>query len=122
MSARSEAAMQRHRQLWHENYEWYKAHGICPGCRLRWNAPGKVHCEQCLKETKQRKRRMDPDGGKQRAYNVERRARLKAAGLCVDCGRNEVLDRVRCPKCLAKARESRTAWEIRQRIQREAER
>ena len=29
------------------NYEWYKAHGICPCCQKRKARPGRVTCAEC---------------------------------------------------------------------------
>jgi len=43
--------------------------------------------------------------------NNSRRARLKALGLCVDCGQfNDNQPHIRCAECLAKQRESIRKW------------
>ena len=54
-------------------WNWYIMRSICPKCRKYRAAPGRVHCEVCLKQERECSRR--------------RRARLMAAGLCVRCGK-----------------------------------
>ena len=61
--------------------------------------------------------RRDPGRVKRNAYNRERKARLKEAGLCVECGKTKAVEgRTRCFTCERKIEESRQKWEIRQKI------
>ena len=34
----------------HEDYVWYKEHGICPTCRHAKASPGRVLCDECLEK------------------------------------------------------------------------
>jgi tRNA(Ile2) C34 agmatinyltransferase TiaS len=59
---------------------------------------------------------------KRKAYSRERRERLKAAGLCVDCGGEKAAKgKTRCKKCEMKMKESRQKWEILHAMDMEAE-
>ena len=37
-----------HREEESEMVRYYKSRGICPRCRARYAAEGRVHCESCL--------------------------------------------------------------------------
>ena len=97
----------------HEEYVWYKEHGICPICRHAMAAPGKVSCDGCLEKHRradrlsyQKKRRMAKN-----AYQKERRKRLKASGICYRCGRRKAEnDRTMCSECAIKYRRWNRAW------------
>lgn len=58
---------------------------------------------------------------KRNSYNRERRVRLKAEGLCIDCGKRQATEgQTRCPTCTRKKRESEQARRIRKRIEKKA--
>jgi len=98
-----------------ERYYWYKAAGICPRC-LKYSVPGMVYCADCYEKNRRHATEKDPDHAKKNAYAKERRAKLKAEGLCVDCGKRKAMDgRIRCAKCHATAQDSRIKYKIHQR-------
>lgn len=104
-----------------ERYEWYKAHGICPRCREQAMV-GRVYCAKCFRKTHAHWDKVDKDGSVNRQRCADRRKRLKAAGMCVNCGNAKAVDgKTLCPKCRAKNEESRTNYLIRQKIEREAQ-
>ena len=112
-----EAANRYHREL----YAWCTERGICAWCRKQWCAPGKIYCENCAKATKARAEIRDPGRVKRNAYNRERRATLKSAGICVECGKKPAWDgRTRCKRCTMKKRESEQVQRIKARIRKEA--
>lgn len=45
----------------HEDYVWYKEHGICPACKHAKASPGRVLCDECLEKQREtdRIRRMN---------------------------------------------------------------
>lgn len=118
----TEEAKQRNSKLRSEMYQWYVSHGICPYCGTRYPEPGRVLCVPCKRRIKVLRERNDPGNVKHKAYNHERREKLKAAGLCTDCGKASAMEgRIRCAKCEEKMKDSRKKWEIVRRIDREAE-
>lgn len=121
MPAVSKAAKEHSNALHRERHAWYKQHGICPRC-LNWSEPGKVYCGNCYKRIKAVQNRRDPTHELRNAYNRERRARLKAAGLCTNCGKRPTHDgQILCEQCKIKNRESQLKYNIKQKIRREAE-
>ena len=117
MSAVSERAKANERKRNRENYEWYKAHGICPKCKNAWAAPGRVFCEPCLKQKLTETMRF---GGEYNARKCkERRERLKEKGLCVRCARPAVEGKVLCASCARRNAETQQAARIRKRIEKE---
>jgi hypothetical protein len=121
MGTKSEAARRKNNETRSEEYYWYKSRGICPRCGRGYAEPGRVYCGPCYKRIKAQKDRNDPGREKRNAYNRERRARLKAAGICVDCGkRKAATGKTRCITCERKVKESREKWNIRQRIRLES--
>lgn len=121
-SVRSEASKAKCRVLRSEIYYWYKSKGICPRCGTRYAEPGFAICKQCKQHMAVLEERRDPGRAKRKAYNMERRARLKAEGICVDCGTARAVEgRTRCGKCEEKMRESRQRYSILKRMDMEAE-
>lgn len=118
----SEEARRHNIEIRSQTYYWYKAHGICPYCGVRNPEPGRVHCKQCLRHIKALQERRDPGKARHKQYNHERRERLKAAGLCTDCGRAWAVDgKTRCAKCLERMADSRTKRKILRRMDMEAD-
>lgn len=114
--AKAKAAKRRE-----ELVQWYKDHGICPRCK-GWAEPGRVYCKNCVKKTMDRRKRNDPTGNANRAYCVERRKRLKEAGLCVYCGKRVAIEgKVLCSVCKAKNQSSQEKYNLKKRLKREAE-
>lgn len=115
------------------NYEWCKAHGICPRCQKRKARPGRVTCAECSARNveaarrsyerltpEERRARMEKQPAEVRARYCEqskacqrkRKEARKAAGLCVVCGKVPPRpERLTCAACAAKnaayAREAR---------------
>lgn len=122
MPKKSEAAMRHNNEIRSEMYYWYRAHGICPYCGVRDPEPGRVLCLPCKRRIKTLRERKDPGNVKHNEYGRERRARLKAAGLCVDCGKAKAEEgRTRCQRCEERMKESRKKWEILHAMDMEAE-
>ena len=118
MPATSPEAKARYKQYLRERREWYKEHGICVQCLTKWTAPGKTQCETCTKLIAERADLRDPGRVKRRTYNRERRKRLIAEGLCVNCGKRAALEsQTRCHTCARKKRESEQVSRIRKRIE-----
>ena len=119
---KSEAAKAYNRQLRNENYHWYRSKGICPRCCTRYAEPGFAFCKQCKQHMADLAERRDPGSVKRKEYNRERRARLKAAGICTDCGKARAVEgRIRCQRCEERMKESRKKWEILHAMDIEAE-
>lgn len=73
--------------------EWYKAHKICPKCRVN-NAFGNyVHCAECLEKLslENRKRYIRNGGDIYSSRYAQKKKELRkkriAAGLCPNCGK-----------------------------------
>ena len=71
----------------HEEYEWFKARGICPICRKHMAAPNRVSCPECLERGKLWYAKREKKPGLSTYYTRLRRERRKAAGLCTICGK-----------------------------------
>ena len=122
MPATSPKAKAHNRFLRLEAYEWYKAHGICVGCRMAYAEPGRVYCAKCARKRRVSAEKHDPGNVIHRQFNKDRRDRLKAEGLCIDCGKKPAADgKLRCRTCGAKQNESNKAWRVRDKIKREAD-
>lgn len=91
-----------------DNYAWYKSHGICTDCHANDAEKGHNLCTDCRlkalsrsaeyrsRETQEkREKRLK----RQHEYAVSRYHSLKQAGICVDCGKREAVNNVRCPIC-----------------------
>ena len=122
MAAVAEAATAHNKALQREAYQWYKGSGVCVRCKKAYAEPGRTLCGRCKRIDAAQKDRCDPGRVRRNAYSIERRARLKAAGLCVDCGTARAVEgKTRCPVCERKMKESRKRWDILQKIEREAQ-
>lgn len=98
-------------------YRWYKAHGICPRCRTRWCVPGHVYCDDCYAHQYAVAERRDPGRVQRNAYDRDRRARLKAEGICTHCGQRPAEPgKLKCKECKDKQNESNRMYRLRQRI------
>lgn len=89
--------------------EFYKAKGICYYCGREKAAPGRTHCLNCLdkisingykyratwSEDKKKYYRGKAKAAQYRLYHER-----KEKGLCVDCGKKALENRVRCLNCL----------------------
>lgn len=83
-----------------ERYEYLRARKRCVRCQERdeRTMSGKCLCKACAKKVSDR----TPEAiERSREYMRNRRNRLKAAGLCVACGRVPVSGQVRCEACAA---------------------
>lgn len=117
MSAVSEEAKARARQYQRDRYRWYVEHGICARCYKTWAEPGRVYCANCKKKIAAHAKQTDPDGSLNRARCQARRDRVKAAGLCVNCGkRKPVENKCLCATCAKKFNESHLKHRIQQRL------
>lgn len=91
----------------HEEYVWFKEHGICPICGKTKAAPGKVSCDACLEKHRKsdRVRYKNKDRAQVNAYQKERRERLKADGMCSRCGQRKAENgKTMCLECAIKYR------------------
>lgn len=117
----SPEAQARKNQYRKELRQWYKQHGICQRC-YRDVEPGKTYCRKCLTYIRAGQIKRDPTGEKAHERDRKRRERLKAAGLCVNCGKEPAIEgQTLCQKCKKKARESQQVYKIRKRLKRQAE-
>lgn len=118
--AKSKEAIEHNLELHRESYRWYTGNGICWRCKTAYAEPGRIYCKSCKRRIHAMQERRDPGRVKRNAYNAERRARLKAAGLCVECGKIKAVEgKTRCFTCERKIEESRQKWEITQKIKKE---
>jgi predicted amidophosphoribosyltransferase len=105
-----------------ESYRWYREHGICPRCKKRFNKPGRVHCEVCLAKMVRSKNKRDPGGENRKVYDQDRRARLKAKGLCPVCGKRKPAEgRIECAICRQNKWDSQRKFYIHKRTLEEGE-
>lgn len=98
-------------------YDWYKSHGICPRCRKEDAAKGHVYCLNCLDEQallqmELRANLSDEKKAdilkKQNESNKKRYARLKAEGICPNCGKRKArIGMVFCAYCGGKQAEAK---------------
>lgn len=116
MPSTSPEALRRKRQRDRESREWYKAHGICPRCRHEWSKPGGVYCEECLRKNRETYKQFDASG-----YAKQRREKLKALGLCVNCTKPAVPGKVLCAVCARKNAETQQVTKLRRKLQKEAQ-
>lgn len=121
MAVVSEEAQARRREMWKDLYRWYKEHGICPRCK-NWCEPGMVYCASCYRKVRNYKKRREKNGISNSEQCRERRERLKAAGVCVACGKRPATGgKTTCNVCEAKRRESREAYNLRQRLKKQTD-
>lgn len=89
-----------------KDYHWFKSHGVCVECKHRKAVSGRVLCQECTDRRAARKEAVNADPEKRerdkerrREYQKRHRERMRAAGLCLDCG-NPVTDgKYYCPEC-----------------------
>lgn len=90
------------------DYEFFKSRGICPMCRKALLAPGRAACFDCLEmmrayAARQRAARTKEQAAENNKLCSQRhkdlRARRKAAGLCIACGKPALCGYVRCLDC-----------------------
>lgn len=96
-------------------YDYYKMIGICPHCRQMKPATGKVYCPNCLDEQAllqmELRANLSDDKKadilkKQNESNKKRYARLKAEGICPNCGKRKArIGMVFCAYCGGKQAE-----------------
>lgn len=99
-----------------ERYHWYKEAGICPRCCTRYSEPGMVYCKACYEKNRRKAAERDPTGKVKAQYMRERRARLKAEGICTDCAKRPAMEgKTRCKKCMERAQDSRIKYNVHQR-------
>lgn len=68
------------RQYSRETYKWYKAHGVCVGCRKRDAVKGRVRCPECAAKARMRTRKYKVDPVKRREYMREYMRAYRKAG------------------------------------------
>ena len=103
--------MDNRKEYQRELYYWYKSHGICYNCKIRPVEEGKARCLVCKMDLRERQKTYrdnmtEDQRDKMRKATNDRKARLRAAGQCVDCGKRPAANgRIRCSVCLRKDRE-----------------
>jgi hypothetical protein len=86
----------------HDEYEFYKARGLCPLCRKRAAAPNRVACPECL-EASMLRSAANRDKTVEHEKRRKRYYELKAAGICVSCKHREAEQgHVKCKVCQRK--------------------
>lgn len=93
-----------------ETYCWYKEHGICTRCGQRKAFHGHVYCEVCMEKSVNKSARYRLEHHekylKSQAESRQKlRARRKAEGKCIQCGRPAVEGQTLCAACRAVNRE-----------------
>lgn len=90
------------------DYAFFKSRGVCPMCRKAPLAPGRAACFDCLERMRAYAARRRAARTKEQAAEDSRlcsqrhkdlRARRRAAGLCIDCGKPVLRGHVRCLDC-----------------------
>lgn len=80
-------------------YQYFKGRGICVECHQRKAINGRVKCEVCTERRAEYDAQRDKDALRRKAK--ERADRLKAQGICRDCGKRPVKgNSTRCADCL----------------------
>lgn len=103
--------MSDRKQYFQELRKWYLDAGICYTCKTRHVVNGETRCLICKMDNRERckvyaKNRSEESRRKQNIKSNTRKERLKAVGICVDCGTHIAENgRVQCGICLAKDRE-----------------
>lgn len=93
-----------------ERREWYLAHGICPHCGRNDLQKGYKRCLECrMKDNEAHRNKPISEERKayqreyQREYSKKRREELKAAGICIRCGKCKTDgEHAHCAVCRAK--------------------
>ena len=98
-------------------YDQRKESGMCVDCGERAALAGHILCNRCRNKRKVNNRKNDPGWAKK----YERRQQLILAGLCIDCSKPTLNGKQRCPTCIEARRDSTRKYQIKQRIQREAD-
>lgn len=86
----------------HEEYEWYKANGICCHCRKERAIKGKTLCLVCNMDNNER------DRNRKRVWNPERDKQryeeCKKNGICTTCKKRKATRGLKCTECYARIR------------------
>ena len=102
-------SMTYYKGLRKEEYDFYKAQGICVRCHKNAAEPNRVMCLECADKEKirnksQRERTLD----KSRSQDLSKYYKLKEQGICTYCKKNPATPgKTKCEKCLAKIRNRR---------------
>lgn len=75
------------------DYDFYKSIGICPKCKKRTSAKGRVRCEICLaKQAENTARYREKHGQSPTQYESTKklRAKRRAEGKCYWCGKPSI--------------------------------
>lgn len=98
-----------------ETRQYYRLHGICPECKKEIIFSSEKRCPECrakaaTEEAERNKRLTEEQKALKRKRAIANknalRARRKAAGVCIACGkRNAQKNRAHCSICLARQRE-----------------
>ena len=97
-------------------YEYHKMHHRCTTCLKvdAYTLAGRVLCAECSEKNNERMRQSyKRDPSKKLQAQRERYAKLRDAGICLQCGKNPVLDapmHSRCGSCRAKNARRRTQY------------
>jgi hypothetical protein len=93
-----------------QDYEWYKARGLCPRCRINKAADGMVTCPNCILESAMRDIGY---GTARKTVNAKAlRERYKLQGLCVRCGKRPAKPGIlSCEQCSKKYNAKNRIWQ-----------
>lgn len=90
------------------DYWWYKNHGICTTCHAASTDNGRSRCLDCrlkaLSYTQEHLALLSDASlaeiaEQKKAYGKKRYHKLKEQGICVDCGKRQAVNGVRCTTC-----------------------
>lgn len=99
-----------------DDYSWYKAHRICPGCRQRAAAYGHVYCGECMYR-KTETYHATKDRGVINTKNRERYQRYRDEGRCVRCGQPARPGLSHCQKCQDYQNRAHMKWRRERRVE-----
>lgn len=99
--------------------DWYKAHGICPMCKVNNAFYNHVHCAECLEKIALRNIKYKD---KQSEYEANRkdkrkqqREERKASGICTVCGSHKAQHGQLCTECWNKRQKRREKEKVSRR-------
>lgn len=96
------------------DYAWYKSRHICPRCRQKDAAKGKVYCLDCLDKeavATMRYKSTHDTSAKNRVYCRDRYQQAKEQGICVRCFQRQARSgKATCQICFNKIREKQAIY------------
>ena len=94
-----------------EYYEYYKSHGICPGCGQEKPVKGRVYCVNCAEAQAvcnmvRRAKMTVEEKAEENRRNTQKKMMLrnkrKSMGMCIYCGNPARENKTTCARCAGK--------------------